>query len=315
MLLGTLNVLLLVESPGGPAARELDGLAARAFSEMRALEEELSKFEPESEVSLLNYLGAENPMVVSDELFFLLRVSREYWQKTGGAFDPTLAHLSAAWGFDDHRGRVPSDDEITALLDRAGMDGVVLEEATQSVFLSRPGLAVDLGGIGKGYIIDRAVRVLRESGVEAGAFLSGRSSLVFWGRPGPDDYWRVGVSDPREADRICLEFEVEEGAVSSSSPSERYFERDGVRHGHVLDPRTGRPVCHRGLGVTVWTPDAMVGDVASTALFVLGSDAGEEILGDLAPITAVFLDEDPGNTGEARLRVVTRGDTRFRRVE
>jgi thiamine biosynthesis lipoprotein len=313
--LGTSNVVLLVEEAGGPRRSQLDGLAARAFMVMRDLEEELSKFEPESEVSLLNYLGAESPMTVSPELFHLLQASRLYWEKTRGAFDPTLAHLTAAWGFDDQRGRVPSDEEIEVLLAQAGMDGVLLDETDQTVLLARPGMALDLGGIGKGYIIDQAVRVLREAGVESGAFLSGRSSLVFWGRPAADERWRVGVSDPRDADRVCFEFEVEGGAVSSSSASERSFELNGAIYGHVLDPRTGRPVHHRGLGVTVWTPDAMVGDVASTALFVLGSVEGQEILDDLAPISAVFIDRDPDRADAVLPTLVTRGRTGLLMVE
>ena len=311
MLLGTLNVILLVEEPGGPSGEQLDRLAARAFTLMSGLEEELSKFEPESEVSLLNYLGAERSVTVAPELFSLLSLSRDYWRKTRGAFDPALAGLSAAWGFDDGCGRVPSDREIALLLEAGGMDGVILDEKSQSVSFSRPGVAVDLGGIAKGFIVDRAVASLREGGARAGAFLSGRSTLVFWGQAPDEEHWRVGVADPRDPDRMRLELQVREGVVSSSSASERRFEVEGREYGHVLDPRTGRPVSHRGLGVTVWTPDALVGDVASTSLFVLGRDEGEEILDAFSPISVVFLEEDSLTTGGVTHTIHTRGDPGF----
>lgn len=269
--LGTHNVLLLA-GDDGPRLRKR---AQRAFDAILALEEKLSKFREDSEVSLVNRLGAQREVRVGPDLIALLDVARRAWDATGGAFDVTVGGLLEAWGLVEMSARRPDDAELERLLGRRGMDLVAVEAATGGVRLRRDGVAIDLGGIGKGYAIDRAVDVLREEGIEAGAIVSGRSTVVTWGQPpagAEGGGWRVEVVHPvLEGEALCT-LSAHPGAISTSGAYERWV-RDGSRRiGHVIDPRTGRPSCAVE-GVTVWTPSALLGDVLSTALFVLGEEA------------------------------------------
>lgn len=308
-LMATTNVLLLVERPGGPSREELDAVAVLVFDLMHELEAELTKFEPESDIALVNQLASRGPVAVSDRVFEVLRESRRFFELTRGAFDPTVGPLMAAWGFDRGRPAVPDEAEIDRLLAHCGMEHVILDEERGTVRFDRPGLAVDLGAIGKGYIVDRAVELARERGIAGGALVSGRSTIVVWGDAPDGGRWRVGVANPRSPDEALLELEVREGAISASAAYENRFEQDGRQYGHVLDPRSGRPVASSTLGVTVWTPSSLAGDVASTALFVLGREEGSEVLDGLAPISALFTEEDSGAWGGIGTRAVHAGES------
>jgi thiamine biosynthesis lipoprotein len=180
-------------------------------------------------------------------------------------------------------------------------------------------MSVDLGGIGKGWIVDRAVERVRGLGVESGAILSGRSTIVVWGEPPEGGAWRVGIADPRDAEIAFLELEAEPGAVSTSAAYERQVWIGGAAGpdrraiGHILDPRSGRPA-RRCLSATVWTPDATSGDVASTALFVLGAADGAEVLPALGRASAILVEEDPGAWGGVSWRRIESGDSGLRAV-
>lgn len=304
-LLGTRNAILLVDEGAGGA--DLDRAAASAFELMMGLEERLSKFQPDSEVAQLNALAGGEALAVSDLLFELLLECRRYWELSGGAFDPTVGALMRAWGFDDHDGRVPSDAEIRELLKCSGMDRVELDEEKRIVRPGGSGVCIDLGAIGKGYIVDRAVDRLKELGVRSGALLSGRSTIVVWGSPPGAKRWEVGIANPHDPDEVLLEVAVREGAVSTSAAYERRFSAGGEDYGHVLDPRTGRPV-ESCLGVTVWTPRATAGDVISTTLFVLGAGEGAARLPGLGPCTATVVEEDSSAWGGLKWSVLCEGE-------
>ncbi|MBN1443824.1 MAG: FAD:protein FMN transferase [Planctomycetes bacterium] len=255
-------------------SRGLRKTVQEVFDLVHGLEQKLSKFLPESEVSLVNRLAAVRPVAVGEDLLFLLRRAREAWELTEGAFDPTVGGLLAAWGLVDLRGRLPADEEIEALLRARGMDRVIVDDERREVRFDGPGVSVDLGGIAKGYAADRAAERLRRAGIEAGAVIAGRSTLLCWGAPPGEARWRVGVVHPEDPGEFLCTVLAEPGAISSSGAYER-FVRVGARDcGHVIDPRTGRPArCVKG--ATVWTSSALLGDVLSTALFVLGERALE----------------------------------------
>jgi thiamine biosynthesis lipoprotein len=265
--MGTRNVLLL----GGAEPGLLRKAAQEAFDALGRLEGALSKFLPASEVSLVNALAAERPVPVGRDLLHLLVCAREAWEITGGAFDPTVGALMEAWGLVDLEGRIPPKAEIDALLERRGMNHVLLEAPSSTVSFDGPGVSLDLGGMGKGHALDVVAGMLKARGIPVGAVISGRSSILTWGTAAGEDRWRFEVVDPRDPGETLRVLRVEPGAVSSSGAYERFFRRRGKTYGHVLDPRTGLPA--RGvLGVTVWTETALLGDVISTALFVLGRE-------------------------------------------
>lgn len=313
-LFGTWNSLLLVEG-GGDETRDpahLDRAAADAFALMERHQEELSRFEPESEVSLLNALAGSGRVGVSETLWTLLQMSRRFREISRGAFDPTMAPLMRAWGFDGGQGRVPSPRELEELGRQCGLDKIELHEEDHTVSFRHPGVAIDLGAIGKGWIVDRAVERLRDHGVGSGALISGRSTIVVWGEAPDGDSWRIGVASPLDPDETLLRYRVQEGAISTSAAYENRFEADGKTYGHVFDPRTRRPV-QSCLGATVWTPRAVDGDVASTTIFVLGSSEAREVLPDFGRISAVVVEEDTASWGGLKWSELSSGEPGWQR--
>lgn len=269
--MGTQNVFLV---RGGPAYR-CESAVHEAFQILDRLEQRLSKFLPESDVTLVNQLAARQPVVVGDDLLVLLRLANEAWELTGGAFDPTVGPLLRAWGFVDMDGRVPEESEIERLLDLCGMQHVHLDEKNATVRFDRAGVSLDLGGIGKGFAADRIAAHLRESGATSGAVICGRSTVVTWGRPPEAERWSFEVVHPLEPAESWTTLRVEPGAMSTSGAYERRFRHGAEEYGHVFDPRLGRPASSPVRSATVWTPTAVLGDVLSTALFLLGQKALE----------------------------------------
>jgi len=295
--LGTWNTLLLAD-PGPDSRQETDRAAQAAFVLLDRLEDELSRFRSESEVSLLNALGASRPVPVGRALFEILETARKAWEETGGAFDPTVGPLMDAWGFPRGPARVPPPEEIARLLLSRGMDHLILDREAHTARFDREGVAIDLGAIGKGYAVDRLQALLRERGVPAGAIVSGRSTIALWGRP--RDPWRLAVVHPESAGETIATLEVEEGSVSTSGAYEEKFVHQGVEYGHLLDPRTGSPVRSATRSVTVWTPTALEGDVLSTAFFVLGPGEARRLL-EGRRASAAFVLDDPSAWGGLRI--------------
>jgi thiamine biosynthesis lipoprotein len=314
--MGTWNVLLL----GGAEPRCLRQAAQEAFDALGRLEQSLSKFLPTSEVSLVNALAAGRPVPVGRDLFHLLSRAKEAWEITGGAFDPTVGALMAAWGLVDLEGRVPPKVEIEALLKTRGMHHVILDAPSSTVSFDGPGVSLDLGGMGKGHALDVLAGVLQARGIPVGAMISGRSSTFTWGTAAGEDRWRFEVVDPRDPGETLRVLRMEPGAVSTSGAYERFFRRRGKTYGHVLDPRTGLPA--KGvLGVTVWTRAALLGDVLSTVLFVLGREGcrpggpAERLVQAWSPAEArasiLLAEEDPSAWGGLRTEEFHLGRSAF----
>jgi thiamine biosynthesis lipoprotein len=268
--MGTENVLLLQGDDEGALRRA----AQDAFETLDRLEQSLSKFLPQSDVSLLNAFGAERPVRVSAEVIELLALSRDAWEASGGAFDPTIGELVHAWGLVDMEGRIPTEGEILSLLARKGMNRVGFDVDRSVAWFTSPGMSVDLGAIGKGYAVDAVSSRLQARGVTAGVFISGRSSIAAWGSAPGAQTWKIEVVHPEDPDESLAELEVEPGSISTSGAYVRKFRKGWKEYGHLLDPRTGRPA--EGVAaVTVWTESALLGDVLSTAIFILGVSALE----------------------------------------
>ena len=267
--MGTQNVFLVA----GASEAILRRAVQEGMQLLDRLEQRLSKFLPDSDVTLVNELGAHSPVHVSSDLFNVLEKAHQACHYTDGAFDPTVGPLLDAWGFVNQDWRVPADSEIERLLELRGMHHVKLNSAAQTVHLRRPGVTIDLGAIGKGYAADRLAESLRGHGVTTGAVICGRSTVVTWGTPPGEDNWSFDVVHPLRPQSSLLTLAVEPGALSSSGAYEKCFHHGAHEYGHVFDPRTGRPTCSPMKGVTVWTRSAMLGDVLSTALFVRGREA------------------------------------------
>ncbi len=255
----------------------LRAVGEEALAEIGRLDRQLSFYNPTSEISRLNRDATASPVQVTPLLFELLTRSRELVEQTAGAFDVTMGPLMRCWGMTGAEGKVPCDEEIDDAVSRTGMRLVELDETRRTVFFRKPGVEIDLGGIGKGFAIDEAFRVLRDAGVRD-AFLHGGTSTIMAMGTGRDGLpWRVAVGGPAGPDEtggaeVVLGYvALQDGALSISDVGGKWFEVDGEAYGHVIDPRSGMPVN----GVTlaaVCASSATDADALSTGLLVLGVD-------------------------------------------
>ncbi len=249
--------------------RELQGIADEAYELVLRLEQQLSVHNPTSEVSWLNQMAAERPIAVEAGLFDLLVSAKTLWRETGGAFDPTIGPLAKCWGFYARKGRVPSAEEIAAARSRVGFGHVALEPERRRVRFLRPGMELNLGGVGKGYVVDRVVEYLRGRGVVNALVQTGGSTVFGMGAPPISaDGWRAGVRPGGEDMERLGYVSLSETAYSTSGDYEQRFEAEGVRYGHILDPRTGWPA-RRAQAACALSRTAARADALSTAFAVL----------------------------------------------
>ena len=247
--------------------------AVEAEKALRAVEAKLSTHLDSSELSLLNAAPAAQAMDLSGETLALLRLSREITDASGGAFDPTFAPVFALWRRSGRAGQLPSDNELAAARAAGGWEQF---DVTDSGATKRAGEAgIDLGGIAKGYGIDRATEAMFAADCVGGLVNVGGDIRCF-GTRAKGGEWRIGVKHPFTANGQIGVLELTEGAVCTSGNYERYTVIDGQRYSHIIDPRTGRPT-DANPSVTVLAPSATVADAWATALSVLGPEGLDQL--------------------------------------
>jgi len=261
-----------------------DALAA-VMAQMHGVDHGMSPHKPESELSRINRDAARSAVAVSPELFGLLQRAQEFSRRTDGAFDITFASAGHLY---DYRERIrPKAQDLERARSVIGYEGLLLDAATQSVRFARPGMRIDLGGFAKGYAVDRGAAILRARGLRHAIVTAGGDSHIVGDRRGRP--WTIGVRDPRRPGELAAVLPLADVAVSTSGDYERYFEEDGVRYHHVLDPRTGASA--RGAySVTIVAPDGLTSEALSKAVFVLGADRGLRLVESFADVDAVIVD-------------------------
>ena len=243
--------------------------ARAALDEIDGIEATLTWFRDTSELSRVNREAASAPLVVSPFLFALLRLCRELHALTGGAFDPASTALSRAWGFLERSPRLPSAEALAEGRARSGMDKVELDETARSVRFTAPGAELSFGAVGKGWALDRVTVSLVERGLARGLVSAGGSSQRAWGL---EELELALEPRRREIARLFLR----DGALATSAAGEQFFEAEGRRYGHVLDPRTGWPA-EGVLSASVVATEAAVADALSTAFLVAGPALAEAV--------------------------------------
>jgi thiamine biosynthesis lipoprotein len=257
----------------GPDAAALPAIVGEALDEIDRVDRLMSHYRRDSPLSRLNREAANGPVEVEPELLDFLAECLRWSRESDGAFDVTVGPLMKAWGFFRDEGRVPADDELARALDVVGYRHVVLDRRAGTVRFDRPGVELDLGGIGKGYAVDRAVELLRRKGISSALVNLGGSSVYGLGGPPGRDAWEVGIADPTAPGKTARTVRLRDRALSVSGGYERFFEKGGVTYSHIMDPRTGRPV-QGVLSVAVLTGSATAGDALDDVLFVLGPEEG-----------------------------------------
>jgi thiamine biosynthesis lipoprotein len=258
------------------------------LDEMRHIDESMSTYKPTSEVSLVNAGAAAGPMPITKELFDLLTTAKEYSVLTEGAFDITYASVGYLYDFRKHVR--PDESQIDAALPAIDYHHLLLDPKKQTVQFSQKGVRIDLGGIAKGYSVDCGIDVLKARGFTRAYVSAGGDSRIIGDRFGKP--WLVGIRDPTKGPgEVITRIPLVDAAISTSGDYERYFEEDGVRYHHIIDPRTGHSAS-KVRSATIIGPSAIRTDGLSKTAFVLGPDKAMEIYNRIDDIDAIIVKLD-----------------------
>jgi thiamine biosynthesis lipoprotein len=272
------------------ASLPLARIAQRALTRVDSL---MSNWTTTSEVARINRDADSTTVTVEPEVARVIDASLVLWRASGGAFDITVEPLIRLWGFIGGPKRVPSDAEIAAVLPRVGAGQVSFDPSTRRIRFAREGVKIDLGGIAKGYAVDVAADSLRAHGV-TDALVDLTGNMVAIGHPPGAPAWRIGIRDPRDRVSHFARVTLTDNAISTSGQYEQFIAANGRTYGHILDPRTGRPV--DGLiSVTLIGPTGLACDSWDTPMFVMGPAAARKVAREHPELGAVLV--VPGTAG------------------
>ncbi len=258
------------------------------FREFDRLESLLSVWQPGSDVVRINDAAGRTPVVVSSDTLAVLETAAQASEWTNGKFDITFGALADVWKFDhDQDNTVPDRQAIAARLPLVDYRLVEVNRAARTAFIRKAGARIHLGGIGKGYAVDHAATILRERGFRDFLIQSG-GDLYVAGRNG-DAPWKLGIADPRgPAGQSFATLELGDGTLSTSGDYERFFIKDGVRYHHLIDPDSGQPAAGTR-SVTIVSDRAVLADVLSTGIFILGPTQGMALIEKLPQVEGVIV--------------------------
>jgi thiamine biosynthesis lipoprotein len=275
----------------GSDREKLNEAVEAAFSEIERVGRLMSGHREDSDVSRINRAAGHGPVAVDPEVFELISRSLDISERSGGAFDITVAGLFGLWSMDPDNPRVASEEEIAERMPLISWKKVILDRENRAVGLEESGMRIDLGGIAKGYAVDRAIAALEDHGVTT-ALVNAGGDLRALGTHGRR-HWRVGVQDPRNRGMIIGRISVMGMAMATSGDYEKFIEVDGKRYCHILNPATGAPAsaCR---SVTVITQTAWTADALATAVFVLGPKKGMALVEKTDGVEAIIIDSKGG---------------------
>ena len=283
-IMGTRITVELWADDAHLADRAIDAV----LEEMRHIDDSMSTYKPTSEVSRVNAKAADGPMPITKELFDLLVTAKQYSVLTDGAFDITYASVGYMYDFRKHVR--PSESQISNALPAVDYRHVLLDPKNRTVKFSQKGVRIDLGGIAKGYSVDCGIDVLKSLGIARAYVSAGGDSRIIGDRFGKP--WMVGIRDPRKgAGEVITRIPLTDAAISTSGDYERFFEEDGVRYHHIIDPKTGHSAS-KVRSATVIGPSATRTDGLSKTAFVLGPEKAMEIYNRIDDIDAIIVKLD-----------------------
>ena len=286
MHMGTLVFLTAVASDDQLAHDAIE----KGFAEIHRLEEILSTWIPESELSRVNAAAGNAPVKVSPETIEVLEHSLAMARLTDGGFNVAIGPAVEAWNV-SREGRIPSQESLDAARSLMDLSEVHVNKEAGTVYLARSGMRVDVGGIGKGYAADSAARVMQEAGAAAGVVaISG--DIKTFGRLPDGQRFVFGIQHPRQENGITLgRLELEDEAVSTAGDYQRYFLKNGIRYHHILDPRTLRPA-RLAQSVTIVARSGVLADGLDTGIFVMGPEQGMALIERLPGVEGVIVGAD-----------------------
>ncbi len=282
-IMGTRIAVEVWHEDAGQAEAAIDAVIA----EMHRIDELMSVYKPESQVSRINRDAAIAPVKVEAELAGLIARALEFSELSDGAFDITYA--SVGYLYDYRERRHPSEAQIQKALPAISWRHVVVDPVASTVRFLMPGVRIDLGGIAKGHAVDSCIRILGSRGIRNASVTAGGDTAILGDRRGRP--WIVGIRHPDDPDRVIARIPLEDGAISTSGDYERYFDEDGMRYHHIIDPHTGKsPVGVRS--VTVIGPNATLTEGLTKSVFVMGPERGLALIESQEDADAVVVRSD-----------------------
>lgn len=290
-----LDTLVTIKAHG-KSGRKVEAAVKAAFQEMARVEKEMNYYDSKSELSKINRLAAQESLKIPASLVRVIELSLDYYWMTDGAFDITIAPLMDLWSF-GQKNQLPTPVETDRALALVGSENIALDKEKSEIRLLKSGCKIDLGGVAKGYAVDRAIEVLKRHGIRSALVTTGSTTRVIGQKPGGEP-WKIGIEDPRDKNSLIGILELQDGeSLSTSGDYQQFFVRKGKRYHHILDPDTGRPA-QDYMSVTVITIRSCAeADILSTALFVLGYPDGMKYVEKTTDLEAVVVTID----GKVRL--------------
>jgi len=295
VVMGTFSRVVVV-APSEKAGR---ACLREAFEVQRRIESRMSYHRSDSELNEVNRRAAEGPVPVSALTFDVLQKAIYFSELSAGAFDVTVGPLVDLWRAAADANAPPSDAELAAARSKIGYDKLILDEGQMTVEFAVAGMKLDLGGIAKGFAIDKTLETLRQGGALGGMVDIGGDIRCFGRPPEGQDYWRIGLQEPTKVSddpvpgRALLVLQLSDGAVTTSGDYRRFTEVGGQRQSHIMDVATGRGAA-RLASVTVIAPDATTADALATAVSVLGVEKGLALIDTLSEVEAVLIPHEAG---------------------
>ena len=268
-----------------------DAAAARAamgavMDEMRRIDETMSPYKPDSELSRINREAAQKPVPISQEMYDLIAHSIEFSKLSGGAFDITFSSVGYLYDYREHI--KPTDAQIAKALPGISYRHLQLDPKAHTIHYDRVGVRIDLGGIAKGYAVDNCIAVLKGRGITNAIVTAGGDSRLLGDKRGRP--WNVGIRDPRKRGEVVAVLPLADTAISTSGDYERFFEEDGVRYHHIINPKTGKSA--KGVrSVTVIAPDGITTEGLTKSVFVKGPKEGMRLIESLKGVDAIIIDD------------------------
>ena len=268
-----------------------------AVGEISRIEKLISSWDSLSETSEIIRNAGIKPVKVDKELYDLIERSIKISKLTDGAFDISYASMDKIWKYDGSMKRIPSEEEINASVQKVGYNNIILDPVSQTVFLKLKGMKIGFGAIGKGYAADKSKQLLISKGVTAG-IINASGDLSTWGKQPDGSSWMVGITNPLNKNNVFSWFPLDNNAVVTSGNYEKYVEFNGMKYSHIIDPRTGWPA-HGSVSVSIFAPKAELADALATAVFVMGREAGIDLINQLPSIECIIVD-DQGKIFESK---------------
>jgi FAD:protein FMN transferase len=261
-----------------------DSAIEAVMAEMRRIDDLMSHYKPESQLSQINAHAAQGPVQVDPELFDLIKLSTHFSEITEGAFDITYASVGHLYDYPHHV--KPTEAQIKAALPAVNWRNMKFDAEHHTVLFEHQGMRIDLGGIGKGYAVDRGIAILQARGIQHALVTAGGDSRIIGDRLGRP--WVIGIRNPDDKQKVVTRIPLTDAAMSTSGDYERFFDEGGVRYHHIIDPRTGHSAS-KVRSATIIGPTATETDGMSKTAFVLGPEKALEIINRMPQYDAVFV--------------------------